>query len=172
MACSICVEDYSGKLKEAKCEYCNYSACITCWKRYLLESNNDPHCFNCNKVLTTKFLQNSFTKIWVRGELRNHRENILVDRQKAMLPETQRIHVEVRKRRDQIKDRRKIISDRLNEIHTEMFRLKQEDNWLYSRSLELQDNPTINVNYELRDEKTNIFELGDEKTSMVEEKIK
>jgi len=88
--CSICVEKYNKRNRKAViCEMCNYETCSSCWKQYLLGSLNDPHCMNCKKVFTKKFMVANFTKSWCVKELKVHRENILLEREKVLLPNTQ-----------------------------------------------------------------------------------
>jgi len=43
----------------------------------------------CNVEWDTEFLSNNFTKVFVNKELKNHCENYLLEKQLAMLPETQ-----------------------------------------------------------------------------------
>lgn len=89
--CSICVEKYNKSTRKVViCELCNYESCASCWKQYLLGSLNEPHCMSCKKPFTKKFLVNNFTKSWCAKQLKAHREDILLEHQKALLPNTQR----------------------------------------------------------------------------------
>lgn len=88
--CGICCEDFNKSLnKVIVCNHCDYKACRSCCKRYILGSFNEPKCMNCKKDWTKAFLVDNFTKSWVFKEYKNHRENVLWDRQKALLPATQ-----------------------------------------------------------------------------------
>lgn len=86
--CSICCESVT-KLQIVSCLYCEENVCKTCTKRYLLESSQDPHCMGCRRVWNRDFLIQSLPKTWVDKDLKKHREEVLFDREKSMLPATQ-----------------------------------------------------------------------------------
>lgn len=84
--CDICA---NTKTKFVVCYHCEFTSCLDCNKRYILESVEDPSCMSCKKQWSRKFLNKNFGKVFCRNDLKIHRENILFDRQKAMLPATQ-----------------------------------------------------------------------------------
>lgn len=49
----------------------------------------DPHCMNCKVPWNNDFLLSSFPKSFVNTDIRAHREKVLLEREKALLPETQ-----------------------------------------------------------------------------------
>lgn len=49
----------------------------------------EPHCMNCQHAWSRAFLDAHLTHSWVEGALRKHRENILFDRERSLLPMTQ-----------------------------------------------------------------------------------
>lgn len=84
--CTICC----GKVTEIiTCCYCNNNACMKCQKTYILD-NNSPHCMYCKKEWSNEFVMTKFPKAFVLGKFKLHREKILFDLEKALLPETQR----------------------------------------------------------------------------------
>lgn len=86
--CSICVES-TYKHLEITCNYCQEKACRKCTQRYLLEAANN-HCMFCRKQWNREFLHSQpFTKAFLNGELKHHREDVLLDYHKSLLPETQ-----------------------------------------------------------------------------------
>lgn len=89
--CDICCEEYTKKNNKIKCQFCPQSACLNCVKRYLLDSNDDPTCMNreCKTIWTKEFMQSIFTKTFLNGEYKKHRQTILIDREKAFLPVSQ-----------------------------------------------------------------------------------
>ena len=90
MDCQICCEKLNRSTRlPVTCNYCEFSICRTCFQRYLLESNIDAHCMNCKKIFTRDFLSDNCTNVFVIKNLKTHRENILLDRQKCLLPATQ-----------------------------------------------------------------------------------
>ena len=108
MDCQICCEKTNKSTRvPVNCNYCEYSICRTCFQRYLLESSIDPHCMNCKKIFTRDFLSSNCTSVFITKTYKTHRENVLLDREKCMLPATQpyvviekereKIHLEIRK---------------------------------------------------------------------------
>ena len=91
--CSICCEPFNKsnrcKINCKTCDSDNITACQSCAKRYILDQPTDPSCMVCKVEWDTEFLSNNFTKVFVNKELKNHRENYLLEKQLAMLPETQ-----------------------------------------------------------------------------------
>jgi hypothetical protein len=91
--CSICCEKFNKsnrcKIKCKTCEDDQVVACQSCAKRYILDQPTDPSCMMCKVEWDTEFLTNNFTNIFISKELKVHRENYLLDKQIALLPETQ-----------------------------------------------------------------------------------
>lgn len=91
--CSICCEPFNKsnrcKINCKTCDSEHVTACQSCAKRYILDQPTDPSCMVCKVEWDTEFLSNNFTKVFVNKELKNHRENYLLEKQIAMLPETQ-----------------------------------------------------------------------------------
>ena len=91
--CSICCEPFNKSNRcRINCKTCdsdNVIACQSCAKRYILDQPTDPSCMICKIEWDTEFLSNNFTKVFVNKELKNHRENYLLEKQLARLPETQ-----------------------------------------------------------------------------------
>ena len=76
---------------EIKCNFCEYSACASCVKQYLTASLNDAHCMNCKRAWDIEFLENApgISHTFLTGAYREHRREVLFERQRAMLPLTQ-----------------------------------------------------------------------------------
>jgi len=90
--CSICCEKINNtNRKDIKCLYCNYISCRDCVKQYLLVNINEPNCMNCKKVWNREFLCNNFPKVFINNDYRDYRQNLLLDKEKALLPATQPI---------------------------------------------------------------------------------
>ena len=86
MDCSICCEKFTKTNKEIQCQYCEFTSCKNCNERYLLESPDDPHCMSCRKAWDTNFMQKTFTSTFMNKKYKEHRENVLLEREKAQLP--------------------------------------------------------------------------------------
>jgi hypothetical protein len=94
--CPICCEDAKTNVK---CHFCEYYTCRQCCQHYLLHSIDPAHCMNCRKGWTRDVLLQYFPKTWVTTTYKQHRENVLMDNEMALLPATQPYaEVERRKR--------------------------------------------------------------------------
>lgn len=90
MECSVCIEPYNkSNRKKVACPSCDYEICRGCVETYLLGTHEDPHCMNCRHVWEREFLDSVFTKKFVNTTLKQHRENILLEREKCLMPATQ-----------------------------------------------------------------------------------
>ena len=81
------------------CFSCAYEVCCRCIKTYLTSTMAEPDCMNCHHPWPREFLDEHLTRSWREGELRHHREKILFDRERSLLPATQPdVEIEVQKR--------------------------------------------------------------------------
>jgi hypothetical protein len=88
--CPVCCDKYTVQLrKPVCCPYCDFSACNVCSKRYLTEGLLDAHCMSCRRAWNDEFLDLNFTKAFRTGQYKKHRENVLLDREIALLPTRQ-----------------------------------------------------------------------------------
>lgn len=90
MSCPVCCETFTEyKRKPVGCNYCHFSACMACVQKYILGSSSDPDCMSCHKPWNREFLDHVCTKAFVNGELKKHREQVLLEREQALLPASQ-----------------------------------------------------------------------------------
>ena len=99
--CNICLEKYNKCIKiddvsyrtgnKITCTKCDYSSCTHCTKKYILDSVNDARCMNCQHPWNREFLVNNFTKVFINKEYKNHREDMLFEREKSLIPATMEI---------------------------------------------------------------------------------
>lgn len=88
--CSVCIETYTRRdRKKVTCPSCEYEVCSQCVQRYLLDTVNDPHCMGCKKAWGREFLDNNLQKTFINKKLKEHRENILFEREKSYFPQDQ-----------------------------------------------------------------------------------
>lgn len=115
--CMICIEPFTKQpnKKRAQCPYCNVSACVKCTQTYLLETTDDPHCMECRKAWTRETMDTILLTTWLNGEFKKHRENILLDREKARLPAAQLI-IERRKRAEEYYPEREQLHEEIVEL--------------------------------------------------------
>ena len=88
--CEICCESYNrSNHKLLKCPFCQFNACTGCIKMFLLSTHQEPHCMKCKTAWSRDFWMDSFPKIFINVTLKKHREDVLLDREKSMLPASQ-----------------------------------------------------------------------------------
>lgn len=81
------------------CFSCAYEVCSRCVKTYLTTATTEPACMNCHHPWPREFLDEHLTRSWREGELKLHRQKILFDRERSLLPATQPdVEIEVQKR--------------------------------------------------------------------------
>jgi len=99
MECSICIEIIPDELI-FKCNACKYINCINCHKKYLLTSNQDPHCINCRAVISYDIFIDKFNEKWIFDKYKKHRYEILWEKEKSLIPET--VHFIAMKKQENI----------------------------------------------------------------------
>ena len=88
--CGICIEPYNKVANtEVICCFCEKSACRRCVQIFMTTSTNDPHCMHCSKLWEREFIDDNLTVTYRMNEYKRHRENILLDREIALMPATQ-----------------------------------------------------------------------------------
>lgn len=88
--CSVCTEPFTNSVRtKVSCGYCDYSACKSCVTRYLLSQVVDAHCMNCRTGWNHEFMVLNLTKAFCTGPWRDHKKNMLMNREKALLPNFQ-----------------------------------------------------------------------------------
>ena len=91
--CMICCEAFNkGQRAPIKCELadCSHVACKTCTRTYLLSTTKDPHCMECKKGWSMKFLVENMNRSFVTCEYAKHRKKLLSDHETSRLPDTMR----------------------------------------------------------------------------------
>jgi hypothetical protein len=96
MECAICIESFNKSTrKRVICSYCptdgtETPVCMNCTKTYLLQDDaHTPRCAACRAGWTEDFMTQTFAKTWLLKEYKAHRERILLDTERARLPEAQ-----------------------------------------------------------------------------------
>jgi len=88
--CSVCCENFSKTTrKKVTCPFCQFESCKTCLQKYILSIYDNPHCMNCKNELDREFIDSSCTVRFRNVEYKTHLENILFEKEKARMPETQ-----------------------------------------------------------------------------------
>jgi hypothetical protein len=105
--CVICCLKYVKTRYPISCPKCEEDVCSKCCERYLLELHDDPNCMCCHTTWTKQFLIDNFTKTFVRNKYNKARQQVLMDRERALFPQTlERIarEEEINKYRKQLKE--------------------------------------------------------------------
>jgi hypothetical protein len=123
--CPICCNSFTKVARKAVgCSYCNYDVCVECVKKYILSIITDPNCMNCKVGWSKDFMDNNLSKAFRIGEYKKHREIVLLDRERSLLPDTiQYVEIEVQKR-----EQSKLLSEltkKFNELMNEVNEIKQ-----------------------------------------------
>ena len=87
--CNVCVEKYNKTNRAKVTCRCDYEACRLCIKTYLLNDTEDAHCMSCKVGWDRAFMSTSFEKSFMSKGYRDHREQILIEREISMLQATQ-----------------------------------------------------------------------------------
>jgi hypothetical protein len=89
--CAVCLGEYNKNTRKAiQCLYCTSSICRACVQTYLLaDGANEPNCPGCRAAWGQEFLVANLTVAFRTRDLKQHREKVLVDRERARLPDTQ-----------------------------------------------------------------------------------
>ena len=122
MDCNICCEKINRSThKPVKCPYCEFETCLVCFRRYLLDSATEPACMSCRHELSLEFVSEVTPKSFHNTEYRAHRAQILLEREKSLLPTTQNL------------------LEALKDVDKEMEELKEELDYLRIRQREIKD---------------------------------
>lgn len=89
MDCNICCETTNGRNKLVNCGFCDFKACSRCTERYLLDTHDDAHCMSCRKEWDQGILCELMSQSFLNKEYRKRRKEVLLDREKSLLPQTQ-----------------------------------------------------------------------------------
>lgn len=122
--CAVCCENFTGVVrKKIPCGGCEFVACAGCTQRFLLDLPDTPHCMNCKHTWNREYLEAHLKKTFLNGALKKHREELLLEIEKGLLPETQP-HAENTKMTFDIDDKRKVFSADLKKVRDEIYRVQ------------------------------------------------
>ena len=102
MDCSICCEKFNkSTLKPITCGFCvNFTACLSCVKRYLLETTQSAHCMNCKHEWSRVTLMENIPKTFIGIEYKKRRQELIMELEKSMMPATQPyVEIEIERNR-------------------------------------------------------------------------
>lgn len=129
--CNVCVEKYNKSGRSEVICGCGWSSCRNCIKTYLLEKTSDAHCMSCKIGWNRKFMSENFEKSFMMKGYKEHREEILLEREIGMLQATQP-YVEREIKLEKLENEKRLLVEeymkKLNEITAEINTLKTNVN--------------------------------------------
>ena len=105
-----------------QCFACDYTACKKCVKTYLLNQTTVPDCMNCNVVFTRSTLIEMTSAAWLSTTYAKHREGVLLQEAKALLPSTEPHVLQIEKREKHMR-RISVLQDKRRRLAREMANL-------------------------------------------------
>ena len=99
-SCSICADKYTAILrKKISCKYCAASTCCKCIEQYLLTRHEDAHCIHCRVNYNDTTLGEICTRTYLNQTYFKHRQEVLINRERANLPALQETALREQRRR-------------------------------------------------------------------------
>ena len=124
--CFVCIESYHKLFhKKIVCCYCSFEACHRCIQKYILSQIQDPHCMKCKKVWSREFIDERLSKQFLNNDLKIHRENILFEKEKNLLADTQD-NVKLIVQRDEYDKKIKELEMKMELMQIEMEEIEQK----------------------------------------------
>lgn len=131
--CSICIEPYNKVANtEVKCCFCDKSSCRRCIQTFLTTSTNDPHCMHCSKAWDREFIDDTLTMTYRMGDYKKHRENVLLEREIALMPATQHRAEQVRSAEKMEREVVFPLNDTLRKLYEKETEIKKDINRIYT----------------------------------------
>ena len=88
--CNICCDFINKSTKKLnQCPSCDYEVCSECNIKFILSVKFYASCMNCKSQFTYETMEKYFTKKFINGEYTDHINKMLIDKDKARLPEDQ-----------------------------------------------------------------------------------
>ena len=133
--CMVCMDNYTPIIrKKCVCKYCKADTCSKCIERYLLEKHQDAHCLHCRVNYNDATLREICTKTYVQHVYFKHRQEVLINRERANLPGLQDVAIDERQKRGNearinaikleitpLETRRDILMTEYNKLYTEYY---------------------------------------------------
>jgi hypothetical protein len=86
-ACGICSDRFTAIIrKKTTCKFCHASTCSKCVEQYLLTRHEDAHCLHCRVNYNDATLHDICTRTYLQQTYFKHRQEVLINRERANLP--------------------------------------------------------------------------------------
>jgi len=126
--CEVCLEDFTSSVRaRVSCPQCNLDVCRACVRRYLLNTTQQAHCMgpDCKCTWDREFLITNTLRSFVNGDYKTHRSKLLLEQEKARLPETMPA-VENYMKIDSMKKNIEVDNAEYNKLRAQMNKLKMK----------------------------------------------
>ena len=120
ITCPICCEE-TKKSKVMACPKCNFEVCHSCLVGFIKTVKNDVTCMSCKHSWDMVFLFQSLPASIVFGDLKAHREVVLMDREIALLPATQQL-IPISKNKSELRLQLSTVINQLDELNDDIDR--------------------------------------------------
>jgi hypothetical protein len=132
--CSVCLDLYNKSTRaRVTCQSCGYEACRQCYATFILDATNTlPNCMNCHKEFQREFLVDKFTLKFVSKDWKDHRERIIFQKERALLPTRQPV-AEMVKRKNDLNTQSNQLLEQINTLRAQHYACLTEKNRLEHR---------------------------------------
>lgn len=121
--CTVCASKYTPIIrKKVVCKFCSKDTCSKCIEQYLTSRHEDAHCLHCRVNYNDTMLNEICTKTYLQQTYFRHRQEVLMNRERANLPGLQDEAIQLRNRRER--------NVKLQELYKEIREIKAIKNRL------------------------------------------
>ena len=132
-SCGVCMDNYTPIIrKKCVCKYCKADTCSKCIERYLLERHEDAHCLHCRVNYNDITLNEICTKTYVQHVYFKHRQEVLINRERANLPGLQDAAILEKQKRDN-EEKIKEINKEVEAVQLQRDKVMTDYNLLYTQ---------------------------------------
>ena len=132
-SCGVCMDNYTPIIrKKCVCKYCKADTCSKCIERYLLERHEDAHCLHCRVNYNDTTLSEICTKTYVQHVYFKHRQEVLINRERANLPGLQDAAILEKQKRDN-EEKIKEINKEVEVVQLQRDKVMTDYNLLYTQ---------------------------------------
>jgi hypothetical protein len=132
--CHICFDAYNKSTRiRVTCQSCGFEACRQCHSTFILDASNTlPNCMECHKEFQREFLVDSFTLKFVSKDWKEHRERVMLQKERALLPTRQPV-AEMVKRKNDLNVQCNAILEQMNALRSQHYACSTEKTRLEHR---------------------------------------
>lgn len=123
MDCACCAEKFNQSTrKPIPCFKCDYSACKTCVRTFLTNTQGVPQCMNCHTQFNLSFIVRHLNISWTQNELRKKMTSDILSSELGKIPETLP-HAEAEKRKQSLIKKNADIKLQMTELEKQLRKL-------------------------------------------------